>query len=123
MRVFIATAAMAGLMLALAATYPAVAGPLEDGVKAYSKADYNTAQRLLMPLAEQGNIDAQYSIGMMYARGQGYNEDKVKAHMWYDLASKKGDKDAAADRDALERDMTPDQIAQAKQMATDWKPK
>jgi TPR repeat protein len=102
---------------------PAFAGPLEDGVKAYSHADYKTAQKLLMPLAEQGNEDAQYSVGMMYQKGQGVEEDKVKAHMWYDLASRDGDKDAAADRDALEHDMTPDQIASAKQAASQWKAK
>ena len=123
MRVFIATAVTAGLSLVLATAMPAAAGPLEDGVKALTKADYRTAERLLMPLAEQGNVDAQYSIAAMYQRGQGFEEDKVKAHMWFDLASRNGDKDAALDRDALEREMTPEQIAEAKQMATSWKPK
>ncbi len=122
MQVFVAAAVTAGLSLVLA-TAPAIAGPLEDGVKAYSKADYRAAERLLMPLAEQGNVDAMYSIAMMYHKGQGLSEDKVKAHLWYDLASRNGDKDAASDRDALERDMTPDQVAEAKKMATEWKPK
>jgi TPR repeat protein len=108
------------LVLASAPT-PSVAGALEDGVKAYSHADYAGAQRLLMPLAEKGNVDAQYSIGLMYANGQGVDPDKVKAHTWFDLASRKGDKDAAADRDALEGQMTPEQIAAAKQAAAAWK--
>jgi localization factor PodJL len=101
----------------------ATAGPLEDGVKAYSRAEYATAVRLLMPLAEKGNIDAQFTVALMYAKGLGVAEDKVRAYMWYDLAARTGDKDAASDRDALGSGMTPDQVAEAKRLAAEWKAK
>lgn len=119
-RQFVAALAMASLGLSCGL---ALAGPLEDGVKAYSKADYARASRLLTPLAEGGDIDAQYTMALMYQKGQGVSEDKVHAYMWFDLAARKGDKDAKSDRDSLGGTMTPAQVEEAKRLATDWKPK
>jgi TPR repeat protein len=34
-----------------------------------NKGDYGTAFRLYRPLAEQGNVPAQYSLGIMYENG------------------------------------------------------
>ena len=99
------------------------AGPLEDGVKAYSKADYARANRLLSPLAEGGDIDAQFTMAMMYQRGQGVEESKVRAYMYYGLAARKGDKDAASERDQVGSTLTPPQLAEAKKLIAEWKPK
>jgi uncharacterized protein len=49
----------------------AAAGPLEDGAAAYQRGDYPTALRLLRPLAELGNVEAQSALGVMYINGQG----------------------------------------------------
>jgi TPR repeat protein len=43
----------------------AAAGTLDDGVAAYQRGDYAKAMRLLRPLADQGNPDAQFNLGMM----------------------------------------------------------
>ena len=59
------------VLLVCAATVPSFAGPLEDAGAAYDKGDYATALRLLRPLAEQGNAQAQTSVGAMYAKGKG----------------------------------------------------
>jgi TPR repeat protein len=99
------------------------AGPLEDGVKAYSKADYAKASRLLEPLAQNGDTDAQYTMAMMYQKGQGVTENKVNAYMWYALAARKGDKDAALDRDQVASTMTPQQIDEGKKLVADWSAK
>jgi len=61
---------------------PVVAGDKEDGVAAYKAGDYQKAFRLWKPLAERGNRSAQYSLGRMYAEGQGVPEDFVKAYAW-----------------------------------------
>ena len=47
------------ILLVCAVTVPSFAGPLEDAGAAYDKGDYATALRLLRPLAEQGNAQAQ----------------------------------------------------------------
>jgi TPR repeat protein len=79
------------VVMCLSVAVPAAAGPLQDGFAAYSRADYVTALRLWRPLAEQGNADAQYNLGLMYARGQGVPQDLAEAHKWYLLAAAQGD--------------------------------
>ena len=48
-----------------------VANDLLDGWDAYDRKDYETAHKLWLPLAEQGDVDAQYNLGTMYDLGQG----------------------------------------------------
>ncbi len=45
-------------------------GPYEDGQDAYVSGDYAMALRLLRPLAEQGHVDAQNLLGIMYREGR-----------------------------------------------------
>lgn len=47
----------------------ASAGPYEDGYAAYLRKDYVTAMKLLRPLAEQGDADAQSTLAMAYLAG------------------------------------------------------
>jgi TPR repeat protein len=101
----------------------AAAGPYEDGVKAYIQLDYATAVRVLRPLADQGDKRAQYTLGFLYRMGQGVPQDYVQAHMWSDLAAAQSYQNAASNRDAVARLMTPAQIAEAQKLAREWKPK
>ncbi len=75
----------------LAAAPPVVAGPLEDAVAAYERRDYQTALRLLSPLAEQGNARAQLFVGLMHYRGEGVPQSFAEALKWYRLAANQGD--------------------------------
>ena len=77
----------AGGVLALALFGTAIAGPLEDGAAAYQRGDYATAERLLRPLAEQGDVAAQASLGAMYANGDGVPQDYAQAVVWYRKAA------------------------------------
>lgn len=79
------------LLLLVSATLPAWAGPLEDGLEAYKKGDFETAVRLLQPLAEQGNPQAEEKLGRMYQRGKGLPKDFERAVEWYRKAAEKGD--------------------------------
>jgi hypothetical protein len=56
-----------------------VAGPLEDGKAAYKSGDYATAVRLLRPLADLGNADAQNNLGAIYYSGHGVPQDYAQA--------------------------------------------
>jgi len=80
-------------LLLVAIASAAVAGPLEDATTAYQRGDYETAQRLLRPLAEQGNPVAQYKLGEMYATGKGVRQDYAEAAKLYRLAAEQGDPD------------------------------
>jgi len=57
------------IIFAIAAVNSAAAGSYEEAIAAYERADYATAMRLLRPLAEQGNADAQDQLGLMYKWG------------------------------------------------------
>jgi uncharacterized protein len=69
----------------------AFAGPLEDAVAAYRRGDYATALGLWHPLAEQGDADAQFHLGVMYESGQGVLRNDVEAIKWYRKAAEQGD--------------------------------
>ena len=66
----------------------------EDGEAAYNRADYATAMRLWLPLAEGGNADAQAMLGIIYEEGQGVSQDYTAALTWYRRAADQGHPDA-----------------------------
>ena len=41
--------------------------------------------------AKQGNVDAQYNLGVMYAIGQDVPQDDAQAVQWYQKAAEQGD--------------------------------
>ena len=51
------------------------AGNLKDGLSAYDKGDYETAYKLLLIDAKNGNANAQSRLGIMYRNGQGVRQD------------------------------------------------
>jgi TPR repeat protein len=71
--------------LVLVAMAGAVAAPFEDYLAVYNKGDYATALRLIRPLADKGNADAQYNLGVLYEKGQGVPQDYAEAMKWYRL--------------------------------------
>ncbi|KAL1003447.1 sel1 repeat family protein, partial [Haemophilus influenzae] len=66
----------------------------QQGLTAYEQSDYQTAFKLWLPLAEQGEADAQFSLGVMYAVGRGVKQDDFEAVKWYRKAAEQGDADA-----------------------------
>ena len=74
--------------------------------------------------ADQGMQDAQFLLGMAYLKGgQDLARDFVQADMWLRLAAAQGGEFYQSQRTEAGRQMTPDQIAQAKALAAAWKPK
>ncbi|HEX2117385.1 MAG TPA: tetratricopeptide repeat protein, partial [Alphaproteobacteria bacterium] len=61
-----------------------------SGIAAYERRDYSAALRILRPLAEQGNADAQVQLGFMYARGDGVKADQAEAMRLYEQAAAQG---------------------------------
>jgi TPR repeat protein len=109
-------------------TMTAFAGQYEDGVKAYKLEDYTTAIRLLRPLGENGNVHAQWYLGLMFDMGKGVPQDFVEAHKWFDIVSKRSADKYMRDmaikyRNSVAALMTPAQIAEAQKRASEWKPK
>ena len=113
--------ALATVLLSLSFAIPVLAGPLEDANAAIKRRDYATAVRLIRPLAEQGDANAQYNLGVLYDNGLGVPQDRVRAYMWLNLAAMQGRESAATIRDLVARLMTPVQISEAQKMAREWK--
>jgi TPR repeat protein len=74
--------------------------------------------------AEQGNQDAQWMLGKAYLHGaKELPRDPVQAEMWLWLAAKDNLEFYEKGLLAAEKEMTPEQIANGKALATAWKPK
>ena len=67
---------------------------LQKGLEAAKKGDYATALREFRPLAEQGNVYAQFNLGLMYNNGLGVTQDYSEAVKWYRKAAEQGHADA-----------------------------
>ena len=92
--------------------------------------DYAEAVRWYRKAADQGDASAQYNLGRLYADGQGVRKDYVQALKWFNLAvasfpaSDTANREKSIrDRDRVAAKMTPAQIAEAKRLARESKPK
>ena len=86
-----------GALLCVILAAPALAGPFEDAlalIAADKRGDYETVLKLLRPLAEQGDDESQYNLGVMYEDGRGVPQDYTEAVKWWRLAADQGYDDA-----------------------------
>jgi len=63
---------------------------LGGGYQSYLKGDYQAAFDEWLPLAELGDAEAQYNLGVMYDEGASVEKDLVKATEWYRKAAEQG---------------------------------
>ena len=78
--------------------------------------DYVDAAKWYHLAAEQGDAQSQYNLGVMYYNAQGVSRNFVFSHMWLTLSATSGAENAVRNRQMLARQMTPEQIAQARQL-------
>jgi TPR repeat protein len=82
--------ALVAIILALSFAYPVSAGPFEDAVAAYGRGDYETALKLMQPLANQGDARARFNVGTMHLGGKGVPQDSAEAGKWFLAAAQQG---------------------------------
>ena len=115
------------LLLSLLLVPTSASADFATGLAAYERGDYKTAFEEFKRLAQQGYAGAQTNLGLMYAKGQGVPEDYVQAHMWINIVASRSTaekhKEYSKVRDLLAKVMTPSQIAEAQELAREWKPK
>ncbi|MDB0048246.1 sel1 repeat family protein [Burkholderiaceae bacterium] len=70
------------------------AGDFQKGMSAYVSGDYTTAFKEFAASAEQGNVDAQFNLALMYKNGQGVPQDYKQAVKWYTKAAEQGNANA-----------------------------
>jgi uncharacterized protein len=88
--------------------------------------NFEAAARWFRLAAEQDLSAAQYSLGLMYDKGQGVGQDFVLAHAWLNLAvahAAGNERDPwTRVRNAVASKMTLAQLAEARQLALEWRP-
>jgi TPR repeat protein len=77
------------------------------------KQDARVAARWYRRAAEQGNVEAQNNLGVLYATGRGVPHDDVQAYYWFALAAAEGYPDAARNRDLSAESMSAEQLDEA----------
>lgn len=107
----------------VALTTSAQAAPNEDAAAAYARGDHAQAFQLWHALAEIGDYDAQAMVAFLYHDGEGVEKDLVRAHMWFEIsrslspANEQSWHDASDALDLTAKNMTAEQIAEAREMA------
>ena len=105
------------LLFSLFLGTPSYSADFNKGLTAAQSGDFATALKEWKPLAGQGDADAQYNLGVMYALGEGVIKDYVYAHMWGNIASMNGNDKGETLRGYVAEKMTSSQIEEAQRLA------
>jgi TPR repeat protein len=60
----------------------------------YARDKFTEARDILLPLAQKGNSNAAFALGLMEARGNFGNPDYIKARVWWEKAAEKQNAEA-----------------------------
>lgn len=71
-------------------TSPATLSELQQGKRDFDAGYYKTAIHELMPLACDGNAEAQYAVGYMYYYGYGVAQDTDLGTFWIERSAHQG---------------------------------
>lgn len=85
----------------LALTGTAFADQFEEAKAAYDRGRYAKALELFRPLAKTGDAAAQNNLGVIYANGQGVNQNYAEAAKWFRKAAEQGIADAQSNLGGL----------------------
>lgn len=88
------------------------AASYQEGIDAYAQGNFVLALEKFKPLAEHGNAQAQYNIGMMYRQGKGMPQDDKEAAAWLSKAAEQGYVEAQENLAVL--------YSQGRGVAQDW---
>ncbi|KAA6207861.1 sel1 repeat family protein, partial [Avibacterium paragallinarum] len=64
--------------------------PLQQAFEAADRGEWHKAAKLFPPLAEQGNVGAQFMLAAMFNEGMGVKQDFQQAAKWYAKAAEQG---------------------------------
>lgn len=84
---------MIGFLVAAIAS-PQAWADLRSGLRAMDVSDYATALKELTPVAERGDVTAQFNLAKIYLYGWGVKKNEVEAAKWFRKAAEQGDSKA-----------------------------
>lgn len=82
------------ILLGLCLLTGQVRADFDSGLMAYASGDFDTAAREFSVLAEQGDMEGQYYMGLLYEEGQGVPKRYEDAEKCYTKAARQGYVDA-----------------------------
>lgn len=85
---------------------------------AYDRADYKTALKVWLPAAEEGDAEAQNTVGEIFEQGLGTEPNYEVAALWYERAARQGHKGAQFNLGTLYE--TGNGVPQDKRTALNW---
>ena len=87
-----------------------------------TRRNYAEAARWFSRAAELGFVNAQFNLGVLYERGLGVPQSLLDAFKWYSLAAAQGDHDSAARIEALSSQLSPEDLATARDAVAAFRP-
>lgn len=66
----------------------------EDGVVAFQRGDFRAAFFHWLPVAEFGEPEAQFNLGLMYQTGRGVDANARRSIWWFERAARQGHAEA-----------------------------
>ncbi|MBU0498662.1 MAG: SEL1-like repeat protein [Gammaproteobacteria bacterium] len=66
------------------------AGTMQEGHQAYASGDFKKSLELWKPLAEKGNVQAQFYLSTLYSNGEGVEQDIFSALSWLTSSAQAG---------------------------------
>ena len=113
---------MAFLLLTAACLYAGGAqADYKAGRAAWDAGRHTEAAAQWRAAARANDVRAMLALGRAFAKGVGVPQDFVEAHKWLNLAAGRGSAEAVAERDALAREMTVEERAEARKLARAWR--
>ena len=82
--------------------------------------DYAEAVNWYRMAAKQGEAWAQNSLGVMYGKGEGVPQNFTNAYILFNLAAAQGNENARKHREIAAEELTPDQLAEARSLSSEW---
>jgi uncharacterized protein len=70
----------------------------------------------MLAAAQNGDVDAQYGMGLIYAEGRGVAPDLVNSYYWLSRAIAQGDRGARTLLPVVAISMSQEQVEQARQL-------
>ncbi|MHC4139190.1 MAG: ankyrin repeat domain-containing protein [Planctomycetota bacterium] len=71
--------------------------------------------------ARKGDLEAMYELGTMYEKGVGVTQNYIEAHKWYNIAAYCGSIKASEAREAINKKMIAQDLAEARKRASQLK--
>jgi TPR repeat protein len=78
------------LTIALLFSTTPLMADMDSGLKAVEEGEYMTAYQAFKPLAEQGDVEAQHNLAVLFKTGKGVMKDLKKAAQWFRKAADQG---------------------------------